>query len=370
MKVKLLAGGVLAAALVIAGAPLGSAAAAPAATAKTTIMLAGDSLTEGLDGDYTWRYRFWSELRRQGVANVDLVGPKKKPKGSHFHYLASGWDYDHDATSGTFLKTQLPKIRDEVQRYRPDILVSYLGTNDFLEIPRSHPGAPAAELMPRYQAKVDTVLADWDTYIDTVRDVDPNIKIVLGELITPRIPVSIRDYYNDRLAELAASRSSGLFQAKIEVAQLDGQVWSSTRYLYDTLHPTPTGDTLLAQKFAEALDLVEPDLFPGSILIQRAFVAWDPVLKPKIRLTGRKVVLNWDYTARYSSVRKMRVRIGTAKAGSARMTAFRAQRSWTSANLAPGTYRIQLQGNRMAMNSTWSKVYTVTVKKPKAVTAR
>src|SRR3569623_1685870 len=115
MKSRILACGALAAALLATGVPLGIGSASAAPTVR--IMMAGDSITQGRNGDYTWRYRFDAELQRQGVTDVDLVGPKKDPTSygsAYAHYLAGGWDTDHDATSGTFLAYQVSRLGDEV----------------------------------------------------------------------------------------------------------------------------------------------------------------------------------------------------------------------------------------------------------------
>jgi hypothetical protein len=38
------------------------------------IMIIGDSISQGHEGDYTWRYRLW-EWSQSNVAEVDFVGP-------------------------------------------------------------------------------------------------------------------------------------------------------------------------------------------------------------------------------------------------------------------------------------------------------
>jgi lysophospholipase L1-like esterase len=364
MKAKLLAAGALAAALLIAGVPLG----AGSATAQTTtrIMMTGDSITQGRNGDYTWRYRFDMELKRQGVTNVDLVGPKKAPTsyGSKFsHYLAGGWDTDHDATSGTMLSEEVDHIGAEVAQFQPDILISYLSTNDFLDVPRSNHGVSYTAMLALYRARIDLVISEWKTYIANVRDNDSGVKIVLGELVTPNIPVEIRDEYNDELADLA--RNSSILQNKVVVAPLDGGIWASSRYLYDGIHPTPTGETYLAQRFAEQVEQVDPGLFPGPITIERAYVPWNPPLTAKVEVVKGRIVLDWRFSATYNSANRMRAKMVTVRNGSERTTPFRASRTWTSAKLKPGTYRIRLQANRMFMNSLWSPALVVKVPGPR-----
>ncbi len=57
--------------------------ASPAA-APVRIMVNGDSISQGFDGDVNWRYRLWQEIRRQHVS-VDMVGPFDAP------HLTAGW---------------------------------------------------------------------------------------------------------------------------------------------------------------------------------------------------------------------------------------------------------------------------------------
>jgi hypothetical protein len=38
------------------------------------MMVVGDSISQGFEGDFTWRYRLWEWFSSQGLA-VDFVGP-------------------------------------------------------------------------------------------------------------------------------------------------------------------------------------------------------------------------------------------------------------------------------------------------------
>ncbi|MET3960105.1 lysophospholipase L1-like esterase [Marmoricola sp. OAE513] len=375
MKVKLLAAGALAAALLVTCVPTGAHAADAATPTKTRIMFAGDSITEGIDGDYTYRYRMAMEFRRQGLLKtVDFVGPRTWPAhGRYKHYLAGGWDTHHYGIGGTMLSQRLDDIGTVVKTYQPDILVSFLGTNDFLDIPRTNIGKTADQMAPLYAERINRVLDDWMTYLKAARANSPGIRIVLGELVTPRVPSWVRDQYNRRLSDLA--NNPGWSGGRITVAQLDGSLWSSPAYLYDTIHPTPTGESFLAQRFAEAIREEVPTVFRGAPAIYRGFIPWDPKLKPTIKVRGKKLVLSWALTAGENSVRAMRFKLISPKAdatstkkarrSTTKVSAFRelaTTTGWTSGRLKPGVYKIRLQGQRMYMNSTWSRTYKVRIK--------
>lgn len=330
-------------------------------------MLAGDSITQGRDGDYTWRYRFDRELQRQHVTDVSLVGPKKYPRsyGSKYpHYLVgSGWETDHDATSGTTLHYQLGLIKQDMEAATPDILVSYLGTNDFLRVPEENPGVTGADLMAAYEQKITQAIDDWGTYVDTVRSVDPNEKIVLGELVSPNIPQSIRDDYNSKLATFATNKAGiGVGAPSIVVAQLAGSLWSSSDYLYDGVHPTPTAETFLAQRFAESVNEVSPGLFPGPITIQQDHVVpWDPPLTAKVKIARGRIHLDWSFALAYNSATQMRVKLINLRTMKARILPFQTAARWTSPKLPAGHYRYRLQAARVRMHSLWSPAYAVKV---------
>lgn len=38
------------------------------------VMIVGNSISQGFEGDWTWRYRIWEWFQSEGVA-VDFVGP-------------------------------------------------------------------------------------------------------------------------------------------------------------------------------------------------------------------------------------------------------------------------------------------------------
>ncbi|WP_157515000.1 hypothetical protein [Nocardioides sp. J54] len=86
--------------------------AAISATDQLRVMVVGDSISQGFGGDSTWRYWFWREARRQGVA-IDFVGPDRGFRtGYGTRYESSGlhFDRDHAARGGATVDYQLGVI--------------------------------------------------------------------------------------------------------------------------------------------------------------------------------------------------------------------------------------------------------------------
>lgn len=46
----------------------------PTETEPLKVMIVGDSITHGHEGDFTWRYRIWEWFRANNIS-VDFVGP-------------------------------------------------------------------------------------------------------------------------------------------------------------------------------------------------------------------------------------------------------------------------------------------------------
>jgi hypothetical protein len=121
-----------------------------------SIMIVGDSITQGHEGDWTWRYRLWEWFNDEGIA-VDFVGPfigtfppdsdidqslgtPTPPLGvpptgpaTTFGGYAVGANKDFDSNHFGAWGRQLALDRDLIhsmaQAYSPDYLLVLLGFN-------------------------------------------------------------------------------------------------------------------------------------------------------------------------------------------------------------------------------------------------
>ncbi len=217
---------------------------APGKAADSTplrVLLTGDSIVQGFHGDYTWRYRLYKEFVRQGVP-VDFVGsrtlPIVKPGYSTAQYLDPNFDKYHFAQGGSTLNHHANWVTAEVAAQQPDLIVLCAGINDLRN------GASPQTTRDR--------LRDW---ILAVRAVRPTVPIVISpvlEAIDPdRAWLSERvTTYNGLARELVAALTTP--QAPITVADTTNG-WSVISHTAENLHPNPTGETLIAQRIAEAI---------------------------------------------------------------------------------------------------------------------
>lgn len=255
------------------------AATPPPESDPLRIMLAGDSITNGTSGDYTWRYFLYERLVASGEV-VDFVGPWSDivdnttyEWGQH-DYAACDFDQDHFARGGAKLAEQLEqapygrpgesKIQWATSYYAPDVVVGFFGYND-LSQPRVRGDATSQPY------SVAELLANAKVFIDEVREANPAATIMMVNLAVAEIPNGSPG--NQRLVELAPLYNAELARQvalwttpESEVVLGDAaRYWRGLVDTHDGAHPTAQGEVNLAagiaRSFSEQLGIGEvPDL--------------------------------------------------------------------------------------------------------------
>jgi len=219
------------------------------------IMLVGDSITNGSDGAYTWRYRLdqrWNSVidrcSEPGAvieSCFEFVGPWDHIitfDGSSAQYPTNNWDRDHLSFGGNTLNYTKDVIQAEVAANDPHILVIYLGINDI--------GFRTGQLN-RTPSQAAT---DLRTLIDNARAADPGVDFVLVKL--PRAPLwatDVRvDAFNDKLDLIQTQKNDSdswslvrVVDSLVEAYDVD---WDSNG---DGLHPSAKGEHIIAKSIAD-----------------------------------------------------------------------------------------------------------------------
>lgn len=149
-------------ALIAAALTVGPASARPSAMGATQpvrIMPLGDSIT-GSPG--CWRALLWNQLQKAGDKNIDFVGTLP-PTNCGIPY-----DGDNEGHAG-YLATKIASQRllpGWLAATHPDIVLMHLGTNDVWN------NIPPA-----------TILAAFGTLVDQLRASNPNMKILLAQIL-------------------------------------------------------------------------------------------------------------------------------------------------------------------------------------------
>ena len=213
-------------------------------SATEKVMIVGDSISQGLDGDFTWRYRLWQHFQSDGVPDA-FVGPRT---GTHDlysgtteggGYRVSGWEDNHDALWGRSALDEKNTIQGLTATYQPDVILVELGINDLVWLTTP-------------QGTSDSMSA----LITNARAANPDVKFVIGNVMErsplagwPQIPGDTATY-NSLLATLVTSLSTA--QSPVVLADLHAVLNPATD-THDGLHPNEIGEYKIAAAFSDTL---------------------------------------------------------------------------------------------------------------------
>ena len=206
--------------------------------ATKKILIWGDSISQGAEGDWTWRYRLARSLRT-ARDTYDFVGPRADLKQRHLEgftptgYRDPEFDREHAARWGMALSMPDIPAATLMADHAPDVLVCMLGVNDFVW------WGPSAETF---------VSMMTDAVIAPARAANPNCKVVIGTIghrwIGDQAQVQA---YNQALRNQAPS----LAESGTGVALLPDL--DEAFDTYDGVHPSPRGELLYAESVRKAL---------------------------------------------------------------------------------------------------------------------
>lgn len=321
-------------------APWPGLAAGPGTSARRAdgdswrVLVAGDSLSRGVNGDVTWRQRLWAELRRQGQPVV-MVGPRT---GSTTRNGAPVWwanpafgavDH-HDALGGTTIAVQRPYIGARVAAAQPDVVCVLLGLNDL-----RNGFAPA------------TVVARMQAYLSEVLRSRPRATVVLGPLTdTVTFPdgqlragdtASVNAGYADLVRRLQAGGYDAHWADPAHAA------WTPRQDSYDGTHPSPRGEQVLLRRFGAALH--EAGVLPSTPPAPAASVPWVTGVVGTPQVARRVATISWGAWVGRLSTTRMLVRV-TGPGGSVRTLTSGVAATSLRVRLPRGYYRVQVAPKR------------------------
>ncbi|KAK3717415.1 hypothetical protein LTR37_005804 [Vermiconidia calcicola] len=234
------------------------------------VMVVGDSITHGQEGDFTWRYRIWQWFRSTGM-NVDFVGPysgtqplaqpappqpppflgeagpdNSEPRtfGKYHPAVPTDFDSNHFAVWGRQLAQDAGLIRAHVDQFKPDMLLVLLGFND----------------MGWFVSDAQQTLQTMRKFISEARLGNTNLKFAIGN-VPQRSFIGGREdlvqkttQYNNDLPALLKELSTSA--SPIELVDVAGNYQcnrDSCPAGYDGLHPNAWGEYLIAEAFSKTL---------------------------------------------------------------------------------------------------------------------
>lgn len=194
------------------------------------IMPLGDSITSMYTDHDSYRRPLWFMLQNSGF-NVDFVGSQNLNKGGPPPH--PDFDMDHEGHSGWRTDEILVTVGGWARTYQPDLALIHLGSNDVFQ----------------YQSNSSTI-AELGRVIDTLRTANPNIKILLAQIIPSIYEANAIVDLNQRMPNLAATKTTPQSPV-IVVDQWTG--FSVSQDMYDGVHPNDGGDQKMATNWYTAL---------------------------------------------------------------------------------------------------------------------
>ncbi|HET8841857.1 MAG TPA: cellulose binding domain-containing protein [Ktedonobacteraceae bacterium] len=198
-----------------------------AATSPVRIMPLGDSIT-GSPG--CWRALLWNQLQTAGFTNIDFVGTLP-PQGCGIAYDGDNEGHGGILATNMANQNQLPAW---LSATNPNIVLMHLGTNDVW----SH-------------LSNSTILAAYSTLVDQMRANNPNMKILVAQII-PMNPSSCTDCaqgvvsLNAAIPAWASSKSTAQSPI-IVVDQWTG--FDDSTDTVDGVHPNDSGNQKMAGRW-------------------------------------------------------------------------------------------------------------------------
>ncbi|KAI0001399.1 carbohydrate esterase family 3 protein [Xylariaceae sp. FL0662B] len=204
--------------------------ASAAQNATLRYMPFGDSITEII----CWRAKLWEKLQDTEWGSVDWVGSGKGENNCG----DSTYDRDNEGHSG-FLAIDIANRNQLVgwlQTNPADVITMHLGTNDIVQ----------------QNKQVTDIIAAFTTLVGVMRDSNPNMKIVVAQII----PMGFGSF-NTQIQSLNAAITpwaEGLNTTESPIWVVDQYTgFSGTSDLRDGVHPNDSGDEKMMNVWYPAL---------------------------------------------------------------------------------------------------------------------
>ena len=221
------------------------------------VMVLGDSITQGGNGQASYRYDLWKRMIDHGDG-FDFVGSHDiafNSPGSIDDYMGQSFDNVNeghwnwttteilagaDANNQNFPTTGSGMLSGWLASYTPDTAMINLGTNDV-----SRNG---------YQYDAATILTNLGTIIDAIQADNPQVRVILSYLPRRSNQSSafdaVRNEVNTGLAQLAYDQTTSASQ--VSVVDLD-RGYKSSPMTYDGTHPNDLGEAFFAKRLHDAM---------------------------------------------------------------------------------------------------------------------
>ncbi|KAI1297994.1 carbohydrate esterase family 3 protein [Xylaria venustula] len=205
----------------------------------------GDSITEII----CWRAMLWEKLQTTEFATVNWVGSGRTENNCG----DSKYDRDNEGHSG-FLAINIANSKQLVgwlQTNPADVITMHLGTNDIVQ----------------QNKPTDQIIAAFTTLVGVMRASNPNMKIIVAQII----PMGLGSYNTaiQNLNKAIPAWAQGLNKTESPIWVVDQYTgFNAASDLRDGVHPNQSGDTKMANVWyptlVNALQVAKADRLAAS----------------------------------------------------------------------------------------------------------
>jgi|GEM_PF-2367525 len=200
------------------------------------IMPLGDSITESEKGHNSFRRRLW-KLLKSADCQVDFVGRKK---GVSLGYRNSAqatppnpdFDMDHEARWDYRVDEVLPLINSSIDKYRPDVVLIHLGTNDVLQ-----------------GESISGTVSEIEILIDSIRARKANTAFIVSRVIPCSRETSRIASLSSKIARLSSKNTK---KSPVIIVDQSANYFISDNY--DGIHPGNSGEQKIADIYFRAIN--------------------------------------------------------------------------------------------------------------------
>lgn len=232
------------------------------------LMVVGDSISHGREGDWTWRYRLWEWLTSQGVefefvgpytgtADAERPAPPPRPAvegeapnepgqritGGYAEGVDQKFDGKHFSMWGLQAHQVRTTIENAIHNYQPDFLLLELGFNDIGW------GVSGPE----------GTLGSIETIVANARSAKPDLKFAIANMpqrtfVREDLPISTEQYNCMLKAAIPTWSTPTSPIALVQFCENYSSGPKGAPGAYDGLHPNSLGEYEIAQAFSETLN--------------------------------------------------------------------------------------------------------------------
>ncbi len=193
------------------------------------IMPLGDSITQGIRQQNSYRRPLWHALREAGLSVVFVGSQRRNYWGGP---PERDFDMDHEGHWGWRTDQILTRLDTWAAKARPDIVLVHLGTNDLAQ-----------------GREQKLIVAELVEIVATLRAHNPRVTVLMAQLIDNAFISPQVQTLNRSIAGIAAQATPD--SPVIIVDQWTG--FDPRIHTYDGTHPNDAGEQHMAERWAAAL---------------------------------------------------------------------------------------------------------------------